>query len=384
MIKNKIKKIITLIFIIISIYSFYKINSLNYLKHKEIKKNLINHPENLPTINTAKNTAFWFKNMKADIYWLESIQYIWANAIWAEYKKYLFSILNIITELNPYFKHPYIIGQLLLPDYNERYEKLSKKDQKKYINQSEELWLKWIKNFCNKEKIKLIKNENDLRKIWTQKKYLNPCKDYEIPYYLAYIYHFYKKDPKTAATYYKIASANENSIDWAKVLAAIMTWRWWDREKSYFMFLNIAQTIDKKDKSCKQFAINLENVWVEIFINKKIPLNNNILKNIYYSRDSLLWKFSEDQEEKLLWDTSCWNYINKAIRELNLKFIEDWDKKYFKKYKKHSKNALELYEKWFISFLPKDYQQYNDYSIIYEYDNEINNYNYTLWNYNEK
>jgi hypothetical protein len=43
----------------------------------------------------------------------------------------LYQIIDLITELNPYFEHPYSIGQLLLPSYNERYEKLSKEEQQK-------------------------------------------------------------------------------------------------------------------------------------------------------------------------------------------------------------------------------------------------------------
>jgi hypothetical protein len=74
--KNKIMKIIILILIIISFFSFYKINNLNYLKHNKIRKNIINHPEFLPKPETAKYTSFGFANLRADIYWLESIQYI--------------------------------------------------------------------------------------------------------------------------------------------------------------------------------------------------------------------------------------------------------------------------------------------------------------------
>jgi hypothetical protein len=48
-------------------------------------------------------------------------------------------MMDLITELNPYFEHPYSIGQLLLPNYNERYEKLSKEEQQKNIDQAIEL-----------------------------------------------------------------------------------------------------------------------------------------------------------------------------------------------------------------------------------------------------
>jgi len=70
------------------------------------------------------------------------------------------------------------------------------------------------------EKIDRIKNENDLKKIRNETsdedgnyQYKNPCKSYSIPYFLAYIYFYYKKDPLSAAMYYKIASANEDSIE---------------------------------------------------------------------------------------------------------------------------------------------------------------------------
>ncbi len=382
--RKQSKTFIIIIIFIITLSSFYKINKLNYIKKNEIKNSFIKHPENLPTKETAVNTSFWFKNIKADYYWLEAIQYIWSNAIGSEYKKYLYSMIDIITELDPYFEHPYIIWELLIPSYNQRYEDLPKSEQDLNIEQWIKLWLKWIKNFCNKKKISLIKNQDNLNKIWTEKKYLDPCKTYEIPDYLAYIYFYYKNQPAKASEYYKIASAVKTWwLDWSKIMAAIMAWKWWNREKSYFMFLNIAKSIKSTDKVCQSFSKNLEQVWIEIFKKKNIPLNWEILKNIWYSRDKLFWKFSEDNEKELLSDTSCWNYLNKSIRELNLEYIEKADKKYFQKYWKHSKNAKELYQKWFIDYIPLDYQQYDDYSIIYEFNPETWFYDYVMWNYDD-
>jgi hypothetical protein len=48
-------------------------------------------------------------------------------------------MLDLITELNPFFEKPYIIGQLLLPSYNERYENLSNEKQIENIKQAEEI-----------------------------------------------------------------------------------------------------------------------------------------------------------------------------------------------------------------------------------------------------
>lgn len=375
------KRLITVSLLILSIIGFYQVNSLNYTKHIEIKRSFIEHPENLPTKEAAVNSSFWYKNLRADIYWLETIQYIWWNAIWSEYKKYLYVILDLVTELNPYFEHPYTIGQLLLPSYNQRYEELSDEEQTRNIDEWISLWLKWIKNFCDPEKIELIKNENNLQKIWTEEKYKDPCSEYNIPYYLAYIYYYYKNQPNEAALYYKIASAIEDGLSWSRIMAAIMSWKWWDREKAYFMFLNIAKFIETEDELCLKFAGDLEQAGAEIFINKNVPLSWVILKNVWETRTKIYWEFSEEKEDDILSDTKCVNYLNKAIRELNLEYIERADKKYQAKNWEPSINAKELFDEWFMDYLPVDFQQYEDYWIIYEYNDEIWNYDYRMWNY---
>jgi hypothetical protein len=82
-----------------------------------------------------------------------------------------------------------------------------------------------MRNFCDNDKINLIQKEDDLQKIWSKKDknpYKNPCKSYKIPYYLAYVYYFHLKNPKIASDYYKIASANTDSVEGARILAAIM------------------------------------------------------------------------------------------------------------------------------------------------------------------
>ena len=377
------KRLITFSLLILTLIGFYKINSLNYSKHIQIKQSFVEHPENLPTKQTAINSSFGFRNLRADIYWLETIQYIWWNAIWSEYKKYLFSIIDIITELNPYFEHPYIIGQLLLPNYNQRYEHLSEAEQQKNIDDAIILWLKWVDNFCDSKKIELIKSESDLQKIWTEEKYKNPCSEYNIPYYLAYVYYYYKKEPQKASQYYKIASAVEWSASGSKIMAAIMSWKWWDREKAYFMFLNIAKFIETKDELCLTFASDLEAAWSQIFIDKVVPLNWEIIKNIEEARKKVLWEFNEEVEEKILSDSQCWNYINKAVRELNLAYIEIGNSKYETEKWEPSYDAKQLFNEWYLDYLPIDFQQYDDYGIIYEYNDEIWNYDYSMGTYYE-
>jgi len=382
---KKLKKLIKFVFVIFILiwvsFAFFYVNQKNYIKLREIKLKEVYHPEFLPTSEFAKATAFGFENTKADIYWLETIQYIWANAVSSAYKKYLYKILDLITDLNPYFKHPYKIWLLLIPEYNPRYEKLTEKQNLKYAKQAEALWLKWIKNFCDLNKIEAIKKEDNLQKIWTDKKYKNPCKTYEIPYYLAYVYYFYLHDNLKASDYYKIASANSDSLEWAKILSAIMKWKGWDREKAFLMFLNIWKNLDNsKDKVCSKFADILQNqIWFPVFREHK--LDPNLIKFAEDSRNKLFPEKKDSEEENKNPDWECSNYIKKATRELNLYYIEQANKKYKKDIGKNAKNAKELYEKWYIKFLPTDYQQEKDYWIIYEYDKDLGHFDYKMGKY---
>jgi len=374
------KKTLLLLLIIILLWSFYKINELNYQKHIQISQNYVQHPDQLPKKELALQTSFWFKNLRADLYWLETIQYIWWNAISSDYKEFLFIILDLVTELNPYFEHPYIIWQLLLPSYNERYESLNEDEQDKYIDQWITLWLKWIENFCDFQKIELIKNEYDLEKL-QEEKYKNPCKTYTVPYYLAYIYYYYKNDPKTASLYYKIASANEETLGWAKIMAAIMQWKWWNREKSFYMFLNIGKYIDPQDTACAKFAWDIETIWNNIFKTKKVPLNGAIVKLVSDVRLQAFWEYLEENEADNLSDSRCSNYVNKAVRELNLAYIGNANNLYEIDHDwKPAPTTELLYNQWYIDYLPIDFQQYEDQGIIYKYNFDTKNYDYEMWN----
>jgi len=287
-------------------------------------------------------------------------------------------ILDLVTELNPYFEKPYIIWQLLLPGYDEQYEIITKEEQVNHTIQWKEIWLKWIENFCNKEKINLIEKEFDLLKLWNEEKYKDPCKSYKIPYYLWFLYYHYLKDPISSAKYYKIASANRDSVEWAKTMSAIMQWKWWEREKSFFMFLNIANIIEPENEICSIFWKDLENIWIWAFINKNLKIDWKLIKTIEDIRIEMFWNI---EIKEILEESKCPNYINKAIRELNLEYIYNINKIYFEKNWKNSKNAKQLFDEWYLDFLPKDFQQHEDYWIIYIYNEEIKNYDYEMWVY---
>ncbi|PID87465.1 hypothetical protein CSB07_01500 [Candidatus Gracilibacteria bacterium] len=376
----KMKKILFILMLIFILFNFYKINLSNYSKSKEIQDNLVKHPENLPTKEFALKTSFGFKNVRADIYRLKTIQYIGSNAVSSEYKKYLYFITDLITELNPNFKHPYIVSELLLPSTNHN-ESLNVDVVEKHINEAEKIGLKGIKNFCDEEKIEKIKDEYDLNKIWILDKYRKPCSNYQIPYYLAYIYYFYKKDPLKSSLYYKVASASNTELDGIKVMAAIMQGKGGNREKSFFMFLNIARTIENENETCNKFSSDLEKAGVQIF-KKNYPLNGKFIKDMGDWRNKLFGKFNPDKELEELSDTKCSNYINKAVRELNLYYLEKANEKFKKNNNGLSaRNAKVLFNQGYIDYLPIDFQQYEEQGIIYEYNPDTGFFDYEMGKY---
>ena len=376
------KKIFLLFWIIgLILWWFFLLSSYNYTISREIKEKIVRHPEDLPKPHIAKITSFWFQNIRADWYRLQTIQYIWGNAIGAEYKKYLYKILEIITTLNPYFEHPYTVGQLLLPSYSDRYENLSKEEQEKNINEGEKLGLLWVERFCDMSKIWKIEKEYKLQKLWTEDEYKDPCKYYEIPFYLAYIYFYYKKDPLKASFYYKVASANTEAPEWAKIMSAIMQGKWGERIKSIFMFLSLARSFKSDDEVCTTFIWELENIAWGI-IQKKITIDEKLVRSLEETQRKVFWPFEEKEEMKILGDTNCRNYIHKSIREINLIYIENANERFKKDHNWFTaRNAKWLFEEWYIKFLPTDYQQYSDYGMIYEYNEEIKRFDYQMGNY---
>lgn len=366
-------KIIPILLIFISMIFFFKTSDFNYNKHLEIQDSIIEHPKFLPKKDTLKYTSFWFANIRSDLYWLRTIQYIWWNAINNEYKKYLFNMIEIINYLNPYFEHPYLIWQLLLPGENKRYENLSNDELINNNLNATLIWLKGVENFCDKNKLELIKEESNLEKIWKEEKYQNPCKSYMIPYYLWYVYFQYLKDPLKSSLYYKIASANVDSLEWVKLMTAIMHWKSWNREKSILMFLNLAKSMPW-DELCNNFSEQIEKIYIWI-INNKVKINWNIVKDIEILRNKIYW----ENISEYYWDkSSCSAYLLKASREINLHYIEEANKKYKKDKWTNAKDDYTLFKEWYIDFLPTDYQQNDWYWINYVFNEEINNFDYKM------
>ena len=363
------------------LFWFYHINTSNYVVYKEIRNNVIQHPEKIPTSDLAKLSSFWFTHMMADMYWLETIQYIGGNVIGGEYKKYLYAMMDLITDLDPHFERPYIIGQLLLPSNEKAYEEFDG-EALIGIEQGKELWLKGVHFFCDADMIQKISSEYDLQKIISEEQYRNPCKAYKIPYYLAYIYYYYLQDNENASLYYKVVSAQEDAPQWAKILAAIMQGKAGKREKSLYMFLSLAKSTGSDQESCTLMTQELEKSYNFITQNN-FPLIGEFIKNIELLSEQILPVLSEENENEVLDDTKCTNFLTKAIREINLMYLEEADAKYIIDHPGEisAMTPQALFDTGYINFIPTDYQQYKEegYGIIYIYNPKIGRFDYKMW-----
>lgn len=293
--------------------------------------------------------------------------------------------MNLITDLNPYFEKPYTIGQLLIPSNGWINTSFDPEKQNQDIKDAVALWLKWIKNFCDTQKVQAIINEPDLNQVINNPKYANPCKGYKIPYYLGYIYFFYLNENLNASDYYKVVSAQDDAPRWARTLAAIMQWKWGDREKSLYMFLSLAGATAKwEDEACSILSNELQKVYTWIK-SRSLPIEWWLISEIENLSKQVLPKLSEENERNLLADSQCTNFLAKGIRELNLMYIEEADAQYIRDNPSEvsARDVQTLFETWYIDFIPTDYQQYPDwwYGIVYRYKSDIWRFDYEIANY---
>ncbi|MDQ1344009.1 MAG: hypothetical protein QG650_729 [Patescibacteria group bacterium] len=363
------KTIAILCLVAVSVGFFRYANENARPVHKAIELRLVEHPEFIPQANDVRLVSSGFDNLLADFYWLSAIQYVGANALSAEYKRYLYEMLNLVTDLNPAFTTPYEVGLLLLPDINPQVEHFTKTEQDKNVLKAVWLGEKGIKTSCDAEKIKNILAEPELAKVWTDPAYRNPCKNSMIPYYLAYVEYYNLKHADKASDYYRIAAAGEDAPTGARIMSAIMKGKSGGREKSILMFLSIAESLDAKNGKadlCRQFSGEMRDILVRAFASDdqgEIP--SQFIRQVEEARKNATAGLDEKVEAGNM-DAMCTTYLGKAVRELNLEYITRKDRAFVAKTDKQVDDAKQLYELGGIDYLPKDFQKLDgDLEIIY-------------------
>lgn len=376
-------KLLAFLLVIVSLAVFVYSSGVNYRQHVDTKRAFVNHPEFIPASETVGLSSGGFQNIVADSYWLSAIQYIGSNALGSEYKAYLYAMLDLITDLNPHFTYPYQIGELLLPSYNERYETLSKEEQDKNTDQAIRIGLKGMENNCSKEKVEAAAKEYDLKKLWTDGKYMNACENPMIPYYLAYIYYWNLHDGAKASEYYRITATSSDAPTGARTMAAIMQGKSGDREKAIIMLLSLAESIEgSKNSLCQQVSKELGSTLLGAF-SANATLTGKGLQAIEAARQTTVKKLEEegiDPTDGRDVDNFCSTYLNKAVREMNLSYLEQADARYFQDHKEHALVPAILLKDRYIDYNPVDFQQDKDYkqAIEYYYNDETKAWDYRM------
>ncbi len=375
---------LTLILILGAFYGFFEVaTGQNYTAHNRLRRTFVDHPEFIPTKETVKIGSVGMDTVVADFYWLSAIQYIGSNALAADYKKYLGVMLNLITDVSPHFVYPYQIGMLLIPDVNQRYERITNEEEKFHIDESIELGKKGIKNNCDAEKIEKIGKIYDLNRLFADESLMEPCTDAMLPYYLGYVSYWNNNDPVGASLWFRVAGMHKAAPKGGRLMSAIMQGKTGDREKAIIMFLSLAESMDPNPKSvCSQVTAQLRELLTKAFANGA-EIDPKLLQQVEEIRKKAKEDLGDKQEEIDRTDVSayCSSYFDKSVREMNLKFVQDADKRLFADSGEHAVNAKELFDKKYITYLPRDYQKQSAGEVIYFYNHKIKNWDFEMGEY---
>ena len=223
----------------------------------------------IPDQKIMRLTDLGLHNVVSDIYWIMAIQY-YGDSRQKDYKQ-LSQYLTLIIYLNPKASQPYSFGILNLPDLGMTDEAITLAN--KGLAQSEPDW--------------------------------------EIPYYLAAVYHIYKNDPENAHRYFDLAANTKGAPDNIKYIAAnyggspdkrsqsILIWQGIydnatdpnikERSKNYLDHLFILNLLDEASTKYQQKYNNLPQTVDDLVTGK-------ILKSI--PADPLGFQFEFDSSGK--------------------------------------------------------------------------------------
>lgn len=288
---------------------------------------------------------------------------------WDDFFKY-------IIDLDPNNIDYYKRAMILFEPRNERYYNWTDKWKEESLVLLKEYQTKSLEKFCDTkrfEEITKIKSYQKLYDIWLK----NPvCSDYIIPYYVWLEKNLYTKDIGWFIDMYRIAMASVNT-DWKdndkyysliKLLVMFEgKYEWYERW--YNAYLEIFNLENEKDDSCRDFYSFLSKKWS--ILNDK--LDGEKVKQINDYRYNILWKFDNN------FDT-CYEYLNRAVRMVNIYYLDEANNNY----KEDNPEYIDLstpkilLEKWYIDYIPLDFQQYEEHWIIYFYNTEIWKYDWKM------
>lgn len=182
-----------------------------------------------------------WQQLYADMMRIGSIQYIGVN-LGSNGDKWLYTLLDTLTTLSPFWAYPYGFSQLVVPMQKTIDEGTwaaeSMAIRKRSWDNGIKLAQKWEFYLCDANKIAAITGmtQEEFINLVYQKdnhpEYLNPCKSYEIPHYMAFNYFYYLADSEHAAEQYRVSAFHNTSPSLTPMMAALVFGRGGEHLKS--------------------------------------------------------------------------------------------------------------------------------------------------------
>lgn len=283
----------------------------------------------------------------------------------------LYEFYTYIISLAPNNVEYYIKAMLHLDLSNDRYFRWTNQWKKLSLQLLQKFQDKSLNQFCNINNFQDIFEIDSYQKLLTY--WLNTpiCSDYQVPYYIWYNNFVYSENLKWAINMYKIAMASKNTDEknldkYNNIhnLLAIIESKYKGPQRGYSAYLEIYKMEEDKSKSCNNFYRFLSENWdisEDNFDWKNVKLINT-------NRNKMLWKFKNNFG-------NCSDYLNRMVRMINLSYLNEANNNYKKDNNENFKilTPEELYEKWYIDFIPLDYHQDEKFWnwIVYFYNIEI-------------
>ena len=216
----------------------------------------------VPSGEKLKPVLFGFDMLGADTYWVKTVLYTGGN-VRSESKSGLYSLVNLVTDLDPQFWRAYKQGILLLPDTDQ------KEETKKLIKKAEE----------------------NMPERWE-------------PFYAGgFYYYFYENDYDTAIQYYKKCTTKKNCLKGAERMIRNLETRRGKYSIAIEQYLEEIQNPEISDDDYDLFRKKIEESAKLLVLNdaaqkftKQKKLSENSPKELNSLSDLENFSFIPDQE----------------------------------------------------------------------------------------
>lgn len=311
----------------------------NYVSLSEYRRL---HPELMPSPLLIRAFDMWHTTSYASWMWLSLVQYIGDNIRDNRFLDFSHTMLEDITTLHPYFSRAYEIDLIFAPVSTGENDTPEKKAKNKIItDKAIELGEKWIIQLCDSDKIEKIKNQQISEDLWNDTSLKNPCPSGMLAYYMGFDTYQMGEDKTKASEYYKIASMNDDTPKWSRILSILSLSAEWDHMASALNFAVIGSTgYDIEPYSCQELANSL----IRDIAQKKEPDISWI--NELQSKEAKLRDTRDNKNPISNSSNNCYDMTTRSIKEVYLSYITERAKG------TSAKNGDELIQLWRIESIP--------------------------------